>query len=298
MKKFTLFLLALTLFLTGNCNKQNQHEKNLQTLIQAEHAFARLSADSGMGKAFITWLAGDAVVFRPDPVTGKKLYQQSPNIPGMLLWQPHWADVSMDGDLGYTSGPWEYRSKGFTDSSHSCGHYVSVWKRDRGGKWKVVVDVGISNNCPAYLLQDTLLQVQLPPFRVEEKPAAGNHADLIFLLMQDQNFTTLVRDSGTAAAYRKFASPEIMVFRDHHLPMISLKGALDSLIDTTTTYAWDPTAADMARSGDLGYSYGIGLEKNAGPEAGSSHKFSYLHIWRNDSKQGWQLVLDITNPIP
>lgn len=298
MKKFTFFLLTFMLFLMADCNKQNQHDKNLQTLVQAEGTFAKLSADSGMGKAFITWLAGDAVVFRPDPVIGTERYRESPNIPGMLLWQPHWADVSLDGNLGYTSGPWEYRSQGFADTSHNCGHYVSVWKKDPGGNWKVVVDVGISNSCPAFLLQDTMLQVQLPPFDSKNNPATDNHADLIFLLMQDQNFTTLVKDSGTATAYRKFASPEIMVFRDNHLPLISLSGALDSLIDTTATYAWDPTAADMARSGDLGYSYGIGLKKNPGQEAGSLQKFSYLHIWRNSGTQGWQLVLDIINRIP
>ncbi len=298
MKIFTLLLMLFTLFFCVRCDKQSTHKKNLQTLVQAERAFARLSADSGMGKAFITYLADNAVVFRPDPVAGKEHYRQSSNIPGMLIWQPQWADVSNAGDLGYTSGPWEYRSQGFADTIHGCGHYVSVWKKNPGGKWKVVVDVGISHNCPGFLLQDTVLQVQPPRYAVENNPAASDHADLIFLLMQNQNFTTLVKDSGTATAYKKFASPEIMLYRNDHFPLTSLQKALDTLINTRASCSWHPTAADMAQSGDLGYSYGIGQEENPQKAPGSPQKFSYLHIWHNTGPGGWKLVLDITNPLP
>jgi len=60
-----------------------------------------------------------------------------------LTWKPIGADISSSGDLGYTYGTFEFRSKdanGKPVVSH--GKYTSIWKRQKDGTWKVVLDMG------------------------------------------------------------------------------------------------------------------------------------------------------------
>jgi len=66
-----------------------------------------------------------------------------------LLWTPVGADISASGDLGYTYGTFEFRAKdkeGKPVVQH--GKYTSIWKRQKDGSWKVVLDMGNSSPEP------------------------------------------------------------------------------------------------------------------------------------------------------
>lgn len=58
---------------------------DLRSLVEAERAFSRLSAEKGIRTAFLANLAPDAIVFRPMPVPGRKAYEESPEIAGRYL---------------------------------------------------------------------------------------------------------------------------------------------------------------------------------------------------------------------
>jgi ketosteroid isomerase-like protein len=60
-----------------------------------------------------------------------------------LTWEPAGGDVAASGDLGYTYGTFEFRSKdkdGKPVVDH--GKYTSIWKKQKDGSWKVVLDMG------------------------------------------------------------------------------------------------------------------------------------------------------------
>lgn len=61
----------------------------------------------------------------------------------VLLWTPKGALVAASGDLGYTHGTYELQSTA-EDGSAKIGHgqYVSIWRRDTDGRWRVIVDIG------------------------------------------------------------------------------------------------------------------------------------------------------------
>jgi len=60
-----------------------------------------------------------------------------------LTWTPVGAEVSASGDLGYTWGTYEFRSKGKDGKPVvDRGKYTSVWKKQKDGSWKVVLDMG------------------------------------------------------------------------------------------------------------------------------------------------------------
>ena len=59
---------------------------------------------------------------------------------------------------------------------------------------------------------------------------------------------------------------------------------------------WQPAKSDVARSLDLGYTYGtyeLKSEDGKGDESGN-----YVHVWKRQPDGKWKLALELFNPIP
>jgi ketosteroid isomerase-like protein len=53
--------------------------------------------------------------------------------------------MAASGDFGYTYGTFEFRSRDKEGKLVSnYGKYTSIWKRQKDGSWKVVLDMGNS----------------------------------------------------------------------------------------------------------------------------------------------------------
>ena len=104
----------------------------LSSLLQAEKNFAKMSREAGIRDSFLANLADDAIVFDPGPVNGRKLYTKRSPSPAQLIWEPIFADVSSAGDMGYTTGPWEYKKTKSDARPAAYGQFLSVWKRQSG----------------------------------------------------------------------------------------------------------------------------------------------------------------------
>src|SRR5947208_1274253 len=75
----------------------------------AARAFAATSVEQGMKPAFLTYLGHDGLVFRRGIVNGRKVWEARKNATGTLNWAPEFAEVAGNADLGWTTGPWEYK---------------------------------------------------------------------------------------------------------------------------------------------------------------------------------------------
>jgi ketosteroid isomerase-like protein len=63
-----------------------------------------------------------------------------------LEWTPVYADMAASGDLGYTYGTYVFTTKDKTGKTvEEHGKYTSIWKKQKDGKWKVVLDMGNAN---------------------------------------------------------------------------------------------------------------------------------------------------------
>ena len=120
----------------------------LQSLVQAEKNFAHMSIEKGIRDSFLANLTDDAIVFDPGPVNGRELYTKRSPSEAQLIWEPIFADISSAGDMGYTTGPWEYKKKKTDARPVAYGQFLSIWKRQRDGTWKVVLDGGVDNPAP------------------------------------------------------------------------------------------------------------------------------------------------------
>ena len=111
-----------------------------EKLIKRETDFSVAATKKGTVNAFDAYLDEDARMLRADiaPALGKQraLEVLSSRL-GTLSWQPTMADVSTSGDLGYTYGTFEFKSRGVLVEH---GSYVRVWKKI-GRAWQIVMDV-------------------------------------------------------------------------------------------------------------------------------------------------------------
>ena len=144
MLKKSLFLFCL--FVSVSFAQINV-EKEKEAIKQADIEFSNLSVKEGFHKAFLTYVADDGVLLRPNsyPVEGRKaieeLHAKSSDSTFTLTWKPLFADVSSSGDMGYTYGTWEVKAK-TGDDKPGYGTYTTFWKKDKNGKWKFVLDTG------------------------------------------------------------------------------------------------------------------------------------------------------------
>jgi ketosteroid isomerase-like protein len=73
-----------------------------------------------------------------------------------VAWYPVYASVAASGDLGYTWGYYRWTSrddKGMPAAAD--GKYLTIWRRDSSGTWKVVVDTGNQGPVPANFFEGT-----------------------------------------------------------------------------------------------------------------------------------------------
>ena len=60
----------------------------------------------------------------------------------MIEWHPTKVDVAGAGDMGYSSGVYQLSFKDPSGRTISDkGKYITIWKKEAGGKWKVAMDI-------------------------------------------------------------------------------------------------------------------------------------------------------------
>jgi len=117
-----------------------------QALMEADQAFAALSAETNPKKAFSAYMAPDGMML-PRASAGAIVGYESviavfgeDGDPGYtLLWQPQFAEVANSGDMGWTWGQYQIVVDG---EAANTGKYVNIWQKQPDGSWKVRVDIG------------------------------------------------------------------------------------------------------------------------------------------------------------
>ena len=60
-----------------------------------------------------------------------------------IRWRPQYTEVTDDGNLAISRGPYRTRSVGEDgEIRESWGHFISTWRRNADGEWLVVFDSG------------------------------------------------------------------------------------------------------------------------------------------------------------
>ncbi|MFT3911004.1 MAG: hypothetical protein QM737_16410 [Ferruginibacter sp.] len=148
MKNFTFFLFLVVSFAACKPKEDKPAETKLTNkiaLMEVDKAFSAMSEAKGMKNAFIEYIDSNGVLLKPDhlPIVGANAidYLIAEDDAGYTLtWEPHYAEAAASGDLGYTYGIYQLHLKEKDTSIY--GSYVSIWKKQKDGKWKFALDSG------------------------------------------------------------------------------------------------------------------------------------------------------------
>ena len=152
MKKPTVVLLLLaSLLSTSSFATKQKSAQGADLLVQLEADFAKAVAEHGRA-AFVTYFADDGVELEDGGgIATRDAISKEPAWPEgtSLTWTPVKADMAASGDLGYTYGNYVFKSKDKEGKPVIYyGKYTSIWKKQKDGSWKVVVDMGNSSPAP------------------------------------------------------------------------------------------------------------------------------------------------------
>jgi ketosteroid isomerase-like protein len=150
MKQFAVALFLLALFAASSL-AQDKSPTGSALLFKLEAEFAQAVAEHGH-QAFVSYFAEDGVELDDGGgITSREAISKQPPWPEgtSLTWTPVKADMAASGDLGYTYGNYVFKAKNKEGKIEiSYGKYMSVWKKQKDGSWKVVVDMGNSSPAP------------------------------------------------------------------------------------------------------------------------------------------------------
>jgi ketosteroid isomerase-like protein len=292
-----LLLLGVTALAAGAAVAATiDRQAALDGFVAAERAFAQMAGEKGTREAFLAYLAEDSVLFAPDPKPGREVWSGRPASPALLSWYPTFAEVSLAGDFGYDTGPWERRAKGKDDPEVAHGHFVTVWRQQADGTWKVAFDQGISHPAPPAAPPAAIPPAR--PSKTETLPKVDADAAKAALFAADRSFAKSAEEKGEAGAYPAFLAAEARLYREGSQPVVEREAIRAALSGNTGPMTWEPAGGGVARSGDLGFTYGIAKRREAGTSGSWEPSDNYLRIWKKQPDGAWKAVLDVLSPRP
>jgi ketosteroid isomerase-like protein len=262
----------------------------VDSLAAAERSFSAMSVERGMRDAFLAFLADDAVIFRPLPINGQESWRQRSAVPGTLIWEPSYAEISSAHDLGYTTGPWEYRPPGDAKAEVAHGHFFSVWKKQANGDWRVALDIGVSHEKPERGLGGAFTSRE-----AATKPAlAGSTPELASL---DVAVSRATRAKGIAAGYVAGSTSDLRFATEGALPKLGATAARAVFDSMKGELRLETQGSGVAASRDLAYTYGIAGRWVTRDAKAPADSCVYLNVWRRDPQGRFRLALAVLNPV-
>ena len=274
MRSIGLLLLLVFLCASGSAQMMPQ------PIYDAQRAFERAVAEKGAKPAFLEFLSDDAVLFRPEAVNGREyLEKRNETAAGTLSRRVNFADISVNGLLGYTIGEWTLIPKGKPGAVPKVGQYATVWSKRLDGKYKAILDIEISHD-PEF---QSFRRGALPPRNEGDKNKWGWSA-----VDTAMNFLRMsMTKKGLGGAYDKFASDDIVLLREG-MPPITGSDAASKEMEKYIAVDF-PAKVSQFETGDIAYSWNpcAYATSNEGMEKGNC-----LHIWKFRDKK-WRIVLGV-----
>ena len=267
---------------------------NAQGLVGAERAFALLARETNTRAAFLAYLTDESITFGQGLHKGKARELASPANDNLLEWAPAFVDVAASGDFGYDLGPWQYRAHRTDPAPIAWGTFVTIWKKQPDGAWRVALDLGTSHHPSAEALADVVPATStFKPAKVDAARAANPRADL---LDAERALISRCAEIGPDA-FPATLSTEARLYRPGMSPALS-PGAIKIFIETPCDGVcpiYELIDGETASSGDLGYVYGWVTTTATAAGKTETKRSNYLRIWKREDGRSWRVVVDVTN---
>jgi ketosteroid isomerase-like protein len=277
------------LLLTTLVQRQQVIPADLQALVDTEKEFARTATVKGLRDSFLDFFSEDAIALVPAAESARARLRAQPSQPFSeleIVWEPRLGDVAASNDIGWLTGPSTIINHASGQSAPRLGNYLSVWRRQPDGRWRVFIDVGA--NVP-----------ELPAFApgFTRTPFGGKYAGpgdkasaTRALAEADRAFNERLA-SGAASAYAERTTTAARLHRPGARSVVGRDAIVAWISTSSPSMSAVSTSAEAAQSGEIGYSYGLYEVKGGTPEKGA-----YLRVWTRDTAGTWFVVADVTQP--
>jgi hypothetical protein len=278
----------------------------LEAMADAEREFAQRARVVGWKEAFLEFFSDVAIGYDGENVgPAKEQIRANPDPPKdhQLLWEPRYGDVSRSGELGYLTGPSRNILPSRNNGQPRHGVYASVWKRERDGTFRVVIDLGVNTPRAATF-----------PDGFTRAPAANRFAGELSERTPPLGTADSVLNSdlrtGAARAYRGRLAPGVRFHRPLTMPIVGEAAVLRFLATQPRYDQMDSRYTESAQAGDLGYTFGtwnrrLPPARGRGPAARgevrggrAQQRFEtgvYARVWVRERSGQWKVALDVLN---
>ncbi len=256
-----------------------------RTVVANEEKFMQLAQEQGTRAAFLEFLADDGIVFQPAPMNGKDVWRKRPEKGISLSWKPLFVAVARSADLAYTTGPSEWKREKKDAKPAGYGQFISIWRKQKAGGWKVALDVGSEVPGPTKSDDAPELEISVGP---EQTPKPAEIAPAHRRLAEAENAFATAAKADSTIALSEFSAANVRVQREGVFPAVGKDPARLMLSVRRGKLALEKVGGAVSAAGDLAYSYGrYTLAKVQETERGH-----YLQIWRTEADGTWKIVLD------
>jgi ketosteroid isomerase-like protein len=263
----------------------------LERVVAIERAFAARAQVVNARQAFVEYFAPDAIFFAPFAAPAFPRLRESADWGVNIQWRPAAAAISGAGDMGYTTGPAEYRPS--ADAAPTgFGHYTSVWQQQSDGRYLVLIDVGIDHPAPPARIPDWSAPARSPASAPALDPAQ-RRAALDELRTLDAQIGVSARDD-LQKSFARVLADDARLHRGGRLPVVGRAEILADLGTEIGEHGWTPEAAAVAESGDFGYVYGRGRWSR--PRTAETGELAYLNVWQRRAGE-WRLIVHVSRPV-
>ncbi len=312
-------ILILSLVLTANqavTQERDQYQYWLE-LNAADQTYADRSGEIGRTGAFLEFLGEGSIVIRspegPVDALEEYRYRAIDFERDELTWESHYIDVSRDGDLGLTAGPYFFENP--AEETIAYGHLVSIWKKTEG-RWELMADMAAF--IPGFL------SLEVEPDFEDTSPVLEETAHPVLAMSEgntmqqlidaDNQFGRSVNFQGGQRALLRFGMENTRVYLENMGPAVgaevasSVYGAyLDNELTTTYPISLTHMGGFMSSSKEMGYTYGM-METNIDDTGniidvenddliGQGFRVAYLRLWRLNNNNDWRIAVEVLRPI-
>ncbi|MCH7691406.1 MAG: DUF4440 domain-containing protein [candidate division Zixibacteria bacterium] len=123
----------------------------------------------------------------------------------------------------------------------------------------------------------------------------SSDVDKTKLIEVDREFSQMSSEHGIAKAFVNYAADSAIILSENRLPIVGRTAIGDMWADVQegAQLIWEPDFADIAASGELGYTIGhwtYSVTDSSGET--QSSKGRYVTIWKKQADGNWKYVFD------
>ncbi len=253
-------------------------------IVAADIYDSELSANKGSLEGLRNSLDRNSIYFKPAPEPALDYFRTRPNIPDSISWHPVLAKIAKSNEWGFTTGPINWQNEGFGEK---YGEYLTVWKRDRRGKWKIALKAEIEHPNPSKEESIKFVNPANEKYFKQQSDVRLDQREDIVRSTDRLMGTILMADN--AVAYKEFLGENARMLFAGYAPQIGKENILNFLKTNKIEIKTENIEVDRSYSGELAYSYGSAkVIKNNRVE-----NFYYIRIWELNEDFKWNVIVEM-----